>query len=319
MHDNKLLGDAIAAGMVIGDPKGNFDYSIAPYAIVPDDAKLVSLEQYLEQPLRQQGSVTLNDADSFAEYFNAFKTPFSMIFADADKCSFTAVLDYHETAYSRPEVDLSLLPSRMRASQASGEAPEDTDDYADALEQCLKVGYRLTTALDPPLAGWREHTATHSCRPTNEWIRWVNQSGKAMNQVQFAEFIEDNLLDIHAPPGADLLELARNLEAKKTIKFSSSFRSTDGQRKLVYDEDVQSGTSKGDMKVPETFILGLMVFKGGASYKVEARLRYRFPEGKLSFSYDLVRPHKIIEAAFNDVFTKIAKECGTKILNGSYK
>lgn len=52
-----------------------------------------------------------------------------------------------------------------------------------------------------------EHVALYACRPTQEWVTWTEASGKGKGQQAFAEFIENNLLDIVDPPGGVVRDL----------------------------------------------------------------------------------------------------------------
>jgi uncharacterized protein YfdQ (DUF2303 family) len=149
---------------------------------------------------------------------------------------------------------------------------------------------------------------THKARllflTTKEWQEWVNASGRPMDQVAFARFVETHLPDIVEPPGAHLLEVVRTLEAKKKVNFRSEVRLDNGERQFVYEEDIKSaagsGTQKGTLQVPERFTLGLRIWKGSdARWQVEALLRFRISdEGRLQLWFDLERPDDVIEAAF---------------------
>ena len=85
---------------------------------------------------------------------------------------------------------------------------------------------------------WCRHRATLAFRPTPEWTTWTGLSGRHLSQVDFAAFIEDNLPDIADPAGADILDVTRSLEAKKSVEFRSSIRLQDGSSQLTYDETV---------------------------------------------------------------------------------
>lgn len=164
--------------------------------------------------------------------------------------------------------------------------------------------------------GWREHKATYQCPLSVEWQTWTSKNGVALSQANFAEFIEANLPDIVSPPGSDMLEISRNLEAKKKVSFASGIRLSNGQTELTYEEEIQGTAAKGKLSIPEIFALGIPVLENSERYKVEARLRYRINEGRLSMWYDLIRPHKVLEDAVMNVWKEIASQTGEEILNG---
>lgn len=162
-------------------------------------------------------------------------------------------------------------------------------------------------------AGWKEHKACYTCPKSTEWREWLSTDKKGMSQTDFAAFIERNLPDIVSPSAADMLEISRTLEAKKKVSFSSGIRLQDGQTQFIYNEEIEGATSKGEIKVPEKFSIGIPVFIGGTAYEVEAYLRYRIKEGNLVMWYELIRPHKVFDDAFNTVFESIEKDTGQSI------
>lgn len=189
--------------------------------------------------------------------------------------------------------------------------------------------------VDPPLfvavlndnatdfAGWADHRATYQCPLSREWKIWKQAAGQPRDQLAFAEFIETNTPDIIStapgePSGAEMLEIATSFKAQKKVNFSSGQRLDNGQVDFTYQEDIQgSAGAKGHIKVPERFFIAVPVFEGGAPYKVEAKLRYRLKDGNLTMWFDLVRDHKVLEAAFMDVWKEIADGTGTTIWRGT--
>lgn len=90
-----------------------------------------------------------------------------------------------------------------------------------------------------------------------------------------------------------------------------------GQVDFVFQEEIQgSAGAKGHIKVPERFYIGIPVFEGGAPYRIECKLRYRLKDGALSMWFDLVRDHKVQEAAFMDIWKEIAEGTSTTIWRG---
>jgi uncharacterized protein YfdQ (DUF2303 family) len=90
------------------------------YVIVPKDSDVVSLmdEQYPHglPPDRIVASSLMQDAKSFCSYVNSFKDHRTRIFADAQRSSFLAVLDYHPADAGAPQFlshrcALNLKPS----------------------------------------------------------------------------------------------------------------------------------------------------------------------------------------------------------------
>jgi uncharacterized protein YfdQ (DUF2303 family) len=167
-------------------------------------------------------------------------------------------------------------------------------------------------------AGWKDHGVSYACPTSTEWKTWTVHSGKQMNQESFAQFIENNLPDIANPPAAEMLEISRTLEAKKKVNFASGVRLSNGQNELTYEEEISGTAAKGKFKVPEEFTIGIPVLEGGNRYAVTARLRYRIADGgKMTMWFELVRPHKILEDAFNAVRVHIEQAVGMRAINGA--
>lgn len=166
-------------------------------------------------------------------------------------------------------------------------------------------------------AGWNDHRASLELRHTPDWKHWASKDGQLTGQVAFAEHIEEGLDAIVDPPAADMLELAQSFEAKQSVQFRQANRLQDGQRQLVYDEaiDAKAGT-KGSIDIPEFFTLGLAPFEGCDPYKIQARLRYRISEGRLTIGYKLVRPDEVLRATFDDIVATVEKATGLTAFGG---
>lgn len=166
--------------------------------------------------------------------------------------------------------------------------------------------------------GWGDYRATYTCPHSTEWETWTAKNGKTMSQVEFAQFIENNLPDMVTPPAADMLEISRSLEAKKKVNFASAIRLSNGENELTYEEQISGTAAKGKLKVPEEFQIGIPVLEGGLMYAVKARLRYRISDnGQLAMWYELIRPHKIVEDAVNTVWHEIEQKVEMTLLNGA--
>lgn len=153
-----------------------------------------------------------------------------------------------------------------------------------------------------------DHRITYAYPLSVEWKRWMEKNGKRMRQREFAEFIEDNLPDIRKPTGADMLTIAKTLEAERSSKFSSGIRLDNGDNELSYIDETKASAGKGVLQIPEIFTLGILPFIDGEGYELDARLRYRISEGSLELWYDLDRPHKVIEMAFNESVAKLKEQ-----------
>jgi uncharacterized protein YfdQ (DUF2303 family) len=254
------------------------------------DKTIVPMEKYAPLPRRKRAKVALSDAQSFSRYAREHWEPGSVIFARADENggAFSAVLDYHQVT-GPGEVTGSIDEGNLAVTRASG------------------------------TPGWGDHRADFVLAVTPEWSRWLSYNRKELKQTQFAEFLEDNRADVIEPAGITLLEIAQTLQVKSEVSFKSGLRLSNGQVQLNYVEEIQGrGGVDGTLAIPETFKLALAPFVGmSAKYEVSARLRYRQNQGKLTFEYQLDRPHKVVEAAFKELRDVIEKETGSVVLLGA--
>lgn len=158
---------------------------------------------------------------------------------------------------------------------------------------------------------WRDHRAYYGPSFSEEWKQWKSNEKRPMGQAEFASFLEDNLADIvggdQLPSGADMLKMAIDFEAKQDLRFKSAIRLQSGGVDLAFVDQEDSGTLE-KMKLFDRFAIGIEVFLGDAAYRIEARLRYRVKDGKLSFWYQLIRADKVIEAAALAIVEKISTE-----------
>lgn len=171
-------------------------------------------------------------------------------------------------------------------------------------------------AGEPP--GWGDHIAVFEVQLTDAWNAWTKHDGQFLSQSEFAEHIEDNLLDIAKPEGAQMLEIAQSISATVGVKFESSKRLSDGERQFEYRETVDAAAGKaGRLEIPSHIELGLRPFEGAPAYKVKARFRYRINGGHLLLAYALERPTDVINEAFDAVVAEIQKAVDQPVFFGA--
>ncbi len=169
-------------------------------------------------------------------------------------------------------------------------------------------------------AQWRDHRCTFEPKQAVEWKRWLGKNKMTFSQADFATWLEDNLPDIASvpgmPSGTDILSMALGFEANADKRLRSKINLQNGgvQFEFVEDEDKDTRTK---MQVFERFTLGLPVFDGsGNAYPLEARLKYREKEGKVTFWYELIRPDRVFKTAVTDELSRIKEGTGFPIISG---
>jgi len=169
--------------------------------------------------------------------------------------------------------------------------------------------------------GWRDHRCTFEQRLSVEWKRWTGKNKAAMSQAEFATWLEENMQDVATlegmPTGADMLALALGFErtADKRLKSKINLQSGGVRLEYVDDEDKDTSTS---LSVFERFTLGLSVFDGSASaYPLEARLKYRERDGRVTFWFELIRPDRVFKTAVVEELDRIKDATGFLLINGT--
>ncbi len=168
-------------------------------------------------------------------------------------------------------------------------------------------------------AAFRDHRATFAPEFSEEWNRWTGKNKQPFNQAAFAEYIEENLKDIASvegsPTGSQMLEMALAFEANQDMKFKSAIRLQNGGVQMAFTQDDDAGTL-AKMSAFDRFTVGFPVFWNGDAYRIDARLRYRVREGKLTFWFELIRQDLILEAATQTLITVIRDKTGNPFFFG---
>lgn len=158
------------------------------------------------------------------------------------------------------------------------------------------------------------HTIEAAIPFSEQWLRWAAIDGKSYTQMDFAEFLEENLNDIVQPEPAVFLDLVTNLQAKKSVSFESGVRLSDGSNQLVYAEAIEA-KGRGTITVPSVFEIGVPIFDKGDGYQVKCLLRYRIRDGQLVFVVKVHRRRFLEQTAFTDICGLIENGTGLPIIN----
>lgn len=216
-----------------------------------------------------------------------------------DAASFVAYLDKHAVADTEVWAD---VPAARLVGVVNAHGPSDA------------------SVAERPWgrAGWGDHRVDLVLHPTPAWKAWAAKDRVMLGQVDFAEHVEDRLVDFVAPTGADMLELAQSFHATRSVKFDSSQRLASSETQLRYHEETEAKAGRrGDLAIPDTFELGLTPFEGAPAYRVTARLRYRITDGVLRLGYVLDRPEDVLRSAFLDIVEAVEQRIDQTVLRGA--
>lgn len=186
-------------------------------------------------------------------------------------------------------------------------------------EQCFTavLDFHDSTVIGPD-AGWMNHKAHFSLKPTPAWTLWRDRNKKVVSQKDFAEFLEENYPDVIEPAGAELLDIASTLQAHTQVRFKRGLRLDNTTEQLQYEETVDAkGGVGGDMEVPRAIKLSLVMFYGEPKTEIVARLKYQIANGVLTFWFEMVRVQDILDAVVQSTAAKIIEETKLVPFNGS--
>ena len=174
---------------------------------------------------------------------------------------------------------------------------------------------RIIGTLDyhePGTPRYCAHSALYAPRYSDQWKTWT--SPKALSQLEFAIFIEENRADIRKPEAAQLLDLVRTFKASKKAEFDSLIYQSNGDTVLAYSEKTEQ--KGGSFTMPTELGLGIPVYFRGTLYAVPILLRYSVSGGKVVFTLKADRADIIEDTAFSEATKAIAEATGIEVYLG---
>ncbi len=155
-----------------------------------------------------------------------------------------------------------------------------------------------------------KHRIHYAFPRSEEWKAWSDIHNKALDQSEFAEFIEDHIADLAAPDSMEaedfqekfgfkvaypneLVALSRGLAVHTETRVKSNLVLQSGEGEITWDEEHKDAAGN-KLKVPGMFILQIPAFHMGAPLRIPVRLRYRVKAGAVVWTVLLYRPDVFI-------------------------
>jgi len=271
----------------------------APYLDLPKGRHVESLkpilDQFRERPEAAVGFARLDTADSFIDHIKRHAKAISSV-----------VFGHRDTSRFHAIYDYHDNGLTGRDDNGSGSHP-----------------------------GWCRHGSIYACPFSEEWKAWVAGSKNMMAGVQFAEFLQERIMDIVETPvsspsfdqirtllggmlgtPAQIMDLSRNLTINVGAKVRQAINLSTGEVSLAYDEQHSDGEGQ-PVKVPTLFAIGIPVYRGGVRYQIAMRLRYRLDAGKVLWGYQLHRADESLDVAFAEVARKVAEGTHMPVFMGT--
>lgn len=158
----------------------------------------------------------------------------------------------------------------------------------------------------PDKAAHSAHRASLKLAFSTEWTEWGRISGRLMDQLEFARFIEENGADVKAPVGAELLETVRDLQAHRKVNFTKAVRTSSENENFEYSEETEAKGRKGGIEVPTKFQLSIPVYFGENDVDLFAFLRWKLGDGNLTLGIQLHRVEHVRQAVFKQIVLEAA-------------
>lgn len=159
------------------------------------------------------------------------------------------------------------------------------------------------------------HKATMQLPFSEEWKIWNGINGKLMPQLEFARFIEENGSDIRAPVGGELLDVIRDLQARRNVNFVKAVRTASDNENFEFSDNTEMRT-KGDIEVPAKFLLGIPVYFGESDTELYAFLRWKLDEGSLGLGVALHRHEHVRQAVFKQIVLAVGDQTKCPVVFG---
>ncbi|MGL5735475.1 MAG: DUF2303 family protein [Beijerinckiaceae bacterium] len=258
-----------------------------------------------ERPRYRRGTATMTALDSLIAHIKRFGDGDSAVFADDNRSSpkLTAILDYHRADHKAVDED--------------GQALVVHGDYR-----------------------FGKHRSIFNFPLSDEWRAWNGASGAVMSMVDFAAFLEKRIGDIaiagdefpedverflatRGGPSmiadyAKLVELSRGLKVHEDSVVEETNVLSSGEGHIRFTSEHRTKNAAGDsVKVPTLFFIAIPVFNRGAFYRIAAALNYRKTSAGVKFWFNLHRPDRSFDHAFNEAVEKVDTETSATIFFGS--
>lgn len=188
----------------------------------------------------------------------------------------------------------------------------------EAMQLCAQLNYH-PGGPKPDSTGWGDHRALYLCPPSPQWRKWSEMHDRTMNQVAFAEFIDENLHDLAGGKGTEypepmtVLEMARKLQVHTKGTYKRTIHPTTGDHELVCTQETESSSTP----IPRAFQIGIPVFEGGEVWSIEVRIMLRVRDGQALFTLQPHRMPDILREAFGEVRDKAETAVELPVFSGT--
>jgi uncharacterized protein YfdQ (DUF2303 family) len=182
-----------------------------------------------------------------------------------------------------------------------------------------------------------QHRAHYPFPLSDEWKAWMGRNGSenSMSQEDFAEFIEDRMMDLAQPSlaGARTLAyveaiqcelatpsqvatLSRELSIRVDQNLVQQVKVSSGESQMVFREEHRD-TNGAPLKVPGAFLIQIPIFTGGIEAVLPVRLRFRVAGRSVNWHYEIALVDALFKQAIDEEIKKIQAGVELPVFVGS--
>lgn len=186
-----------------------------------------------------------------------------------------------------------------------------------------------------------DHRAVYAFPLSDAWKEWTEQSCEPMDQLAFANFLEDHILDLMAIPsesdksaGAEniraiaeklgltiagpekILALARGISVHENSKATQIHNTSTGEMQVEFKTEHMDDTGQR-FTPPGLFLIGVPVFDHGVIYRIPVRLKYRVRSGAIVWTVEVLKEEDYLADAIKDSVDAVSQQTEIAVYKGS--
>jgi uncharacterized protein YfdQ (DUF2303 family) len=184
-------------------------------------------------------------------------------------------------------------------------------------------------------ARFGDHRVVYDFPVSVEWSAWTGKNGAEMSQADFAQFLEDRVMDVGNPAEAlstakdfaaqlgitlaspqRLMELSRGLSIRVNSKFTQAVKLSSGEAQVGFEE-AHEDEAGGPVKIPGGFAIRIPVFRDGEAFEIPVRLKYRPVGSTVLWSFTLQRVEKVWDLVIGEACASVEKDTALPLYFGT--
>ena len=231
--------------------------------------------------------------------------------------------------------DLQSFIDHVNRFKDSDSAIFANTEQPNSAELVVVLDYHRASAEGKPRFG--QHRAAYKFPISEEWKAWTTKTNQ-MTLEQFAEFLEDRVVDVIDPVlipeesatlklASDLglglatpqrlLSLSQGLTIHTKGAVTNATKLSSGESQVHFSEEHEGRSKTGEaLTIPGGFVIGIPALRGGAPYYILVRLRYRVDGSKILFWVALHRTEKVWEKAVVEACDTVEAGTGLPLFFG---